>query len=133
MPPPTCTVSEDAVAGVQAAVAAGMRAIGVEGASSDDALRDAGAERTVRDGVQILIHIGLDTVELKGDGFTVQAAEGDDVAVGDALVTADLQRLAELGKDAMSPVVVLSGDSVEVVASGDAAAGAPLLRVLSDS
>lgn len=82
------------------------------------------------DGVQILIHIGLDTVELKGDGFTVHVSEGDDVTAGAALVTADLQRLGELGKDAISPVVVISGHSVEVLASGEVEAGDSLLRVL---
>ncbi len=81
------------------------------------------------DGVQVLVHIGLDTVELKGEGFTVHAREGDDVAVGDLLVTADLDRLRALGKDLTSPVVVISGHTVEVLADGDVDAGAPLLEV----
>ncbi len=83
-------------------------------------------------GVQVLVHVGLDTVELKGDGFTVHAAQGDEVTAGDLLVTADLDRLAELGKDAVSPVVVISPHPVEVVAVGQVEAGDPLLEV-SDS
>jgi glucose-specific phosphotransferase system IIA component len=81
------------------------------------------------DGVQVLVHVGLDTVELKGEGFTIHAREGDDVAVGDLLVEADLDHLRELGKDLTSPVVVISGHAVDVLAAGDVDAGAPLLEV----
>jgi glucose-specific phosphotransferase system IIA component len=69
------------------------------------------------DGVQVLVHIGLDTVHLKGDGFTVKASEGDEVSVGDAIVTVDLDRMRELGIDMVSPVVVISGLDVTVSAS----------------
>lgn len=81
------------------------------------------------EGVQVLVHVGLDTVELRGDGFTVHAAEGDDVAAGDLLVTADLEHIVARGKDVTSPVVVISGHPVEVVASGDLDAGDDLLEV----
>lgn len=81
------------------------------------------------DGVQVLIHVGLDTVELKGEGFTIHAREGDDVAVGDLLVEADLDHLRGLGKDLTSPVVVISGHAVEVVADGDVETGAALLEI----
>lgn len=81
------------------------------------------------DGVQVLVHIGIDTVELHGDGFTVQAAEGDAVTVGTPLVEVDLARLAQLGRDATTPVVVISGHPVRVLASGDVAPGDPLLEV----
>jgi glucose-specific phosphotransferase system IIA component len=80
-------------------------------------------------GVQVLVHIGLETVKLKGDGFTVVASEGDEVAAGDALVEVDLARLEELGVDPVTPVVVISGHSVRVVAEGEVATGAPLLEV----
>lgn len=81
-----------------------------------------------REGLQVLVHVGIDTVKLEGDGFTVQAAEGDEVAVGDALVTVDLPRLAERGVDATSPVVVISGEAATVVADGTVEAGQPLLE-----
>lgn len=51
------------------------------------------------------------------------------VSEGDPLVTVDLARLAELGVDAISPVVAMSGESVEVVASGSVDPGDPLLKV----
>lgn len=81
------------------------------------------------EGLQVLVHLGLETVQLRGEGFTVHAAEGDDVAVGDLIVTADLGRLRELGVDVTSPVVVISGESLTVLAEGDVHIGDPLLDV----
>lgn len=81
------------------------------------------------DGVQVLVHVGIDTVELHGDGFTVHAAEGDAVETGDPLVDVDLDRLAALEVDATTPVVVISGHAVRVLATGDVAPGDPLLEV----
>ncbi len=82
-------------------------------------------------GVAVLVHLGIDTVELKGDGFAVVAAEGDTVAAGDPLVRMDLSRLRALGVDLTSPVVVISGHSARCVAEGEVLAGAPLLEVAS--
>jgi glucose-specific phosphotransferase system IIA component len=75
------------------------------------------------DGLQILVHIGLETVRLKGDGFTVHAAEGDTVSTGDLIVTVDLGRMDELGIDLVSPVVVISGQGVTNQATGEVALG----------
>lgn len=81
------------------------------------------------DGVQVLVHIGLETVHLKGDGFTVKASEGDEVSVGDEMVAVDLDRMQELGIDMVSPVVVISGQDVTVSASEVVSAGDPLLEI----
>lgn len=81
------------------------------------------------DGVQVLVHVGLETVHLKGEGFTVKSSEGDEVAAGDELVAVDLDRMKELGIDMVSPVVVISGHEVSVSASGEVRAGEPLLEV----
>jgi glucose-specific phosphotransferase system IIA component len=75
------------------------------------------------DGLQILVHIGLETVKLKGDGFTVHAAEGDSVETGDLIVTVDLDRMAELAIDLVSPVVVISGHGVTNPATGEVTSG----------
>jgi len=75
------------------------------------------------DGLQILVHIGLETVKLKGDGFTVHAAEGDSVDRGDLIVTVDLDRMAELAIDLVSPVVVISGHGVTNPATGEVTSG----------
>jgi glucose-specific phosphotransferase system IIA component len=75
------------------------------------------------EGLQILVHIGLETVNLKGDGFTVHAAEGDAVSTGDLIVTVDLDRMKELDIDLVSPVVVISGHGVTNPVTGDVASG----------
>lgn len=83
------------------------------------------------DGVQVLVHVGLETVRLEGDGFELVATEGDDVEVGDVVVRVDLARLAELGVDSISPVVVISDHDVagRAEAGGDVAAGDSLFEV----
>ncbi|MBA2273290.1 MAG: PTS glucose transporter subunit IIA [Actinobacteria bacterium] len=80
------------------------------------------------DGLQVLVHVGLETVHLKGDGFTVKVSEGVEVDVGDEMVTVDLDRMQELGIDMVSPVVVISGQEVTVSASDEVSAGDPLLE-----
>lgn len=81
------------------------------------------------DGVEVLVHVGLETVQLEGDGFEVVATEGADVQVGDVLVRVDLDRLAELGVDAISPVVIISDHAVADIAAGRVAHGDPLFVV----
>jgi glucose PTS system EIICBA or EIICB component len=75
------------------------------------------------EGLQVLVHIGLETVKLEGDGFTVHATEGATVETGDLIVTVDLDRMSELDVDLVSPVVVISGHEVGNRASGRVAAG----------
>jgi PTS system glucose-specific IIA component len=57
-------------------------------------------------GVEILVHIGLDTVELKGEGFELLKSEGESVRVGDEIVRVDLELLKSRGKDIITPIVV---------------------------
>lgn len=83
-------------------------------------------------GVEILIHIGIDTVKLKGEGFTVHVAKGDRVEVGTPLVTFDRQVIEDAGYPLITPVVVLNAKKfggVEVAAEGTIAAGATLLTL----
>jgi glucose-specific phosphotransferase system IIA component len=80
-------------------------------------------------GLQVLVHIGIDTVHLEGEGFTVHAKEGDEVKAGDHIVTVDMQKMAEKNIDMTSPVVVISGQSSTVVADQEVAAGDLLLSV----
>ncbi|WP_440896429.1 PTS sugar transporter subunit IIA [Amphibacillus sp. Q70] len=58
-------------------------------------------------GVEYLIHIGLDTVMLDGEGFTAHVKQGDQVKVGDPLVTVDLDFVAEKAKT-ITPLVITS-------------------------
>ena len=61
-------------------------------------------------GLSVTVHIGLETVGLKGKGFERLAQEGDAVSAGDPIVRADLNYLAQEGIDTVTPVV-LSEDS----------------------
>ena len=83
------------------------------------------------EGIEILTHIGLDTVELQGEGFATHVDEDAVVAAGDLVVTVDLARVADHGVDLTSPVVVISGHRVAPLAQGEVEARAPLLEVIS--
>jgi len=58
-----------------------------------------------RSGVEVMVHIGLDTVDLKGEGFRALAKEGDTVKAGDPIIEADLERIVSLGRETVTPVV----------------------------
>ena len=58
------------------------------------------------DGVEVLIHVGMDTVKLKGEHFTAQAAQGDKVKKGQVLLTFDPGAIREAGYETTTPVVV---------------------------
>ena len=66
-------------------------------------------------GLEVLVHIGLDTVSLEGKPFTVHVAEGQKVAAGDLLVTADLDAIRAAGRETSTIVVFTSGDVIKSV------------------
>lgn len=66
-----------------------------------------------KEGIEILIHLGLDTVELKGKGFKRLVDEGDKVKTGDKLIEMDMAYLKENAKSLITPVVITNGDKVE--------------------
>lgn len=70
------------------------------------------------DEMELLIHIGIDTVNLNGKGFEVQVREGDAVKQGDVLVKVDVDYVKEQGKSIVSPVVFTSGEKIELLKSG---------------
>ena len=57
-------------------------------------------------GAEILVHVGIDTVKLKGDGFTAHVNEGDTVRTGDLLLSVDLDSIRPRVPSLISPVVV---------------------------
>ena len=63
-------------------------------------------------GLEILIHVGLDTVKLKGKGFTARVKAGDDVRKGDELMTFDADYIATNAVSLISPVLVTNMDRV---------------------
>lgn len=68
------------------------------------------------DGLDVLMHIGLDTVKLNGEGFQVFVKEGDQVKVGDAVALVNLRLLADRGLNPITPIVVCDGlDDRELV------------------
>ncbi|CAA6806600.1 MAG: PTS system, glucose-specific IIA component [uncultured Sulfurovum sp.] len=77
-------------------------------------------------GLEVLVHIGLDTVELNGEGFKRVAKEGDTVNVGKPIIVADLEFIQSKGKEIITPIVVnhekdlfLSCDKVRTIREGD--------------
>lgn len=81
-------------------------------------------------GAEILIHVGIDTVNLKGEGFDVKVANGDRVEVGTPLVVFDRAVIEKAGYPLITPVIVLNADAFETVdpvSLGAVEAGAPLL------
>ncbi|MBR0851638.1 phosphoenolpyruvate--protein phosphotransferase [Bradyrhizobium diazoefficiens] len=83
-------------------------------------------------GAELLMHIGLDTVTMKGEGFKVMTAEGQRVAPGGPLIAFDLDVVSTRVPSLMVPVVLTNGDDFEIVSrasEGSAAAGAEILRV----
>ncbi|MFQ3546243.1 glucose-specific PTS transporter subunit IIBC [Halobacillus rhizosphaerae] len=72
-------------------------------------------------GMEILVHIGIDTVSLKGEGFTALISEGDEVKQGQAMMEVDLDYIKEHATSTVTPIVFTNlrdGQTVQVKASG---------------
>ena len=83
-------------------------------------------------GLEVLVHIGLDTVSLEGKPFEVKVTEGQTVAAGDLLVEANLDAIREAGRETSTIVVFTNADaikSVKVEHTGKLAANAPVATV----
>ncbi|CAM2794412.1 PTS system transporter subunit IIABC [Streptococcus acidominimus] len=72
------------------------------------------------DGVELLMHIGMDTVNLDGKGFTAHVSQGDKVAVGDALISFDIAAIVEAGYPVETPVIVTNHSDYQVAVLEDA-------------
>lgn len=83
------------------------------------------------DGVEILIHIGIDTVQLDGKGFTAHVSNGDKVKKGEKLITFDKELLEKEGYDTTIAVLVTNADQYEKVAVllGEAKAGEQCIEI----
>ena len=66
-------------------------------------------------GLEVLVHIGLDTVSLEGKPFTVHVAEGQKVAAGDLLVTADLDAIRAAGRETSTVIVFTNAEAIKSV------------------
>ncbi|MGV3323146.1 PTS system trehalose-specific EIIBC component [Streptococcus hyovaginalis] len=72
------------------------------------------------DGVELLMHIGMDTVNLDGKGFTAHVSQGDKVAVGDALISFDIAAITGAGYPVETPVIVTNHSDYQVAVLEDA-------------
>ena len=63
------------------------------------------------DGVELLMHIGMDTVSLEGKGFTAHVAQGDRVTAGDLLITFDIEAIQAAGYLTETPVIITNQDA----------------------
>ncbi|WP_373605028.1 PTS sugar transporter subunit IIA [Bacillus sp. AFS002410] len=66
-----------------------------------------------KDGVEILIHVGLETVKLNGEGFDAHVTEGQNVNAGDHLLTFNIDYIKENAKSTITPVIFTNGDVIE--------------------
>jgi glucose-specific phosphotransferase system IIA component len=72
------------------------------------------------DNVGILVHLGIDTVRLNGEGFTTHVSQGDDVTAGQLIITYDVPSIAAKGLDPIVPVVVMDEREPSNVVASDA-------------
>lgn len=71
-------------------------------------------------GLELIIHVGLDTVKLKGEGFDVKVTDGQKISKGDLLMLVDLKYIEEQGKATVTPVVItnMQGVTIKEVKTG---------------
>ncbi|VUW91923.1 PTS system beta-glucoside-specific EIIBCA component [Streptococcus constellatus] len=84
------------------------------------------------DGAEILIHVGMDTVALEGEGFTAHVTQGSKVKAGQLLLSFDMDAIKKAGYPVTTPVIVTNTadyKTVETLANGDVQLGDALLKV----
>ena len=77
---------------------------------------------TSKDGIEVLIHVGINTVMLNGEGYECHVAEGDVVKAGTLLLDVDLEKIKSKGYDVTTPVIVTNTDDfagITVLKKGD--------------
>lgn len=84
------------------------------------------------DGAEILIHIGMDTVELNGKFFEMNVTQGQNVKKGDLLVQCDLEKIKEAGYSTITPILITNSDRYEEIIfmkAGAIKAGNDLIQI----
>lgn len=82
-------------------------------------------------GIEMLVHVGIDTVEMNGKGFALLAIKGQKIHVGQRLIEFCIDTIAEAGKPTISPIVVM-GATVKLLAIDHVKLGDPLFEVIGD-
>lgn len=83
-------------------------------------------------GVEVLIHIGMDTVKLEGKYYTVHVKEGDTIKKGDLLVTFDMNQIKKSGYKLTTPIVITNSDDykeIKTITSGEVNALDKLIEI----
>ena len=88
-----------------------------------------------KDGIEVMVHFGLETVALKGEFFTCHVKQGDKVKAGDLLAEADIQMLEEKQVNLITPVLICSGMENRTMntVSGPVSAGSDTVITLFDA
>lgn len=87
---------------------------------------------TTEYGAEILVHVGLDTVELKGKFYEGHVKAGDQVKAGDLLISFDIDQVKAAGYDVITPVLICNTDdyaAVEGVTGSDVAPGDTIIKI----
>ncbi len=84
----------------------------------------------VAGGAELIVHLGLDTIELKGEGFERLATEGQMVQIGTPIVRFDRAEIERRGKVMMSPVISVGDGTILYRATGKVQAGRDILFIL---
>lgn len=85
---------------------------------------------TSNEGTELLIHVGMDTVDMNGQGFTALVKEGQKITAGTPLLKIDLDAIRAAGHPTATAIIVTDGaDDVKMLAEGDVAPGTPLFKV----
>lgn len=85
-----------------------------------------------KEGVELFVHFGIDTVELKGEGFTRVAQEGQNVKRGETIIEFNLPLLESKAKSILTPIVISNMDEISSIEkkSGEVIAGDSVVLVL---
>lgn len=84
------------------------------------------------EGVEILIHVGLDTVTLEGKPFTIHAVQGNTVKKGDLLLEVDLEQIKATGLNTITPILISNANefsAVEGISGSTVSPGDVVIRV----
>lgn len=87
---------------------------------------------TTSEGVEVLVHVGLETVSLGGAPFKAHVQDGQKVKKGDLVLEADLEAIRQAGREIITPVVVCNSDAyakVEGLTGGKVAPGDEIVRI----
>ena len=82
-----------------------------------------------KEGTELLLHIGIDTVKLEGKGFEVFVSEGDEVMAGDRLMRLDLDYIRKNAPSLVSPLVCTSEENIQIIKTGEVTAGDEIFSV----